>query len=815
MKPIKYCKIIVSFTILQFVFCSALIAQEPNDCDFAVVVCGNSSLSVDVSGVGVQELSGSNTCQSQENNSIWLRVTIATAGTLAFTLTPDSNAISEDYDFFIFGPNANCGNIGQAIRCSTTNPQAAGQGNNLTGLSTNETDTAEGPGPDGNSFVSAIDANVGDTYFIVIDRPIGNSPFSLEWTGSATFPENPTNPIPIQDFNVDICDNFAPFDDGIAEFDVTTITNDIIANQNNVAVSYHNTESDATINVNPLGNIFNNTPNQNTVFVRLENTITGCFIINTLNINVNSGPQFTPPTVFNSCDDLADNDNTNGQTFFDFSIKTAEITSGQNPLDYAISYHLSALDAENDNNPLPQVYYNTQPTPTEIFVRIEDVINSGCVGFTSFEINTLEVPEVNNASLFQCDEDGIQDGLTLFNLTQLNNEITGGAADREVIFFNTPNDALNNVNPLNAGSYNNTTPSQTIYTRVVNTLTGCVDFGEVTLEVSATDISNASLSACDDDGISDGTIGFDLSQANATILANLPPGLDIVYYETLEDALLETNPLGTTFTNTTPYNQIIYARVENANACFGISELELIVFDVPNIETEAQVLYCLNDFPQLITLTGGVINDIPNNFFYEWSTGATTTEIQVNEPGTYTVRVTNTDGCFKDRTITVVPSNIATITDIQVVDATQNNSISVFVSGEGDYEYALNINGPYQDSNVFDGLQPGLYTVYVRDKNGCGITEEIVSVIGFPKFFTPNGDADNNFWQIKGIVSQLQTQTPILIYDRFGKLLVELDPLSVGWDGTYNGAIMPASDYWFTVTLADGRTFTSHFALRR
>jgi gliding motility-associated-like protein len=53
------------------------------------------------------------------------------------------------------------------------------------------------------------------------------------------------------------------------------------------------------------------------------------------------------------------------------------------------------------------------------------------------------------------------------------------------------------------------------------------------------------------------------------------------------------------------------------------------------------------------------------------------------------------------------------------------------------------------------------------------------------------------------------------IFDRYGKLLVDLDPGSRGWNGEYTGAALPADDYWFTATLQDGRTFTSHFALRR
>ncbi|WP_282044539.1 T9SS type B sorting domain-containing protein, partial [Winogradskyella flava] len=210
-------------------------------------------------------------------------------------------------------------------------------------------------------------------------------------------------------------------------------------------------------------------------------------------------------------------------------------------------------------------------------------------------------------------------------------------------------------------------------------------------------------------------------------------------------------------------------------------------------------------------LDAGVIGDSPSNYSFEWSTGEDTWNIAVNAPGNYSVRVTNTNGCFKDRTINVLPSNIATVTDVDIVDGSGNNSITVIVSGEGDYEYALDdIDGPYQDSNTFVDVLPGLYTVYVRDKNNCGITEEPVSVIGFPKFFTPNNDNTNDFWQVKGINNLFQANSSILIFDRQGKLIKELDPLGPGWDGTYNGARMPTSDYWFKVKLQDGRTFTSH-----
>ena len=144
------------------------------------------------------------------------------------------------------------------------------------------------------------------------------------------------------------------------------------------------------------------------------------------------------------------------------------------------------------------------------------------------------------------------------------------------------------------------------------------------------------------------------------------------------------------------------------------------------------------------------------------------------------------------------------------------DTISIVATGEGDYEYALdNINGPYQDDTTFYDVSPGFHTVYVRDKNGCGIANETVSVIGFPNFFTPNDDGYNDTWHIYGINTPSQSGSEIYIFDRYGKLLKQLLFNSLGWDGTYNGNPMPTSDYWFYIKLGDNRIFRGHFTLKR
>ena len=66
-----------------------------------------------------------------------------------------------------------------------------------------------------------------------------------------------------------------------------------------------------------------------------------------------------------------------------------------------------------------------------------------------------------------------------------------------------------------------------------------------------------------------------------------------------------------------------------------------------------------------------------------------------------------------------------------------------------------------------------------------------------------------------GVSSQFQPNSKIFIFDRYGKLLKQIDPKSEGWDGNFNGQPMPSNDYWFSVTLQDGRVFKSHFTLKR
>ena len=690
---------------------------------------------------------------------------------------------------------------------------------------------------DGDTYMLIADDIVGATYSWTLDgNPLAEIGTNLVVTQAGVYqvfidPNNGdcaiegeatvsyfTPPIANQPANINVCDDD---NDSFFMFDFTVdVDVQVLGAQDPSTFSVHYFESqiDADSNINEIVMPYQNLTNSQEMFARINNDgFIDCFDTTSFFIEIFDTPTITPFTDYQFCDDTSDGDNMNGQTTVDLLEIDALVLGNQDPLLYNITYHSSQFDANSGAAALPFTYYNTIPNLEVIFVRIENITNTDCYDTMVFDLIVNVAPETFNTTLFQCDEDGNVDGFTTFNLTEANGILTGGIVDRSTKFFLSLAAAQATVNEIDGNAYGNITNPQTIHVQVINDNTGCFDFAELILEVSTTNAFDASLFTCDDDGIEDGFYTFNLSDADVDVLNGLTTDLTINYYETYNDALLEQNPLPLSYVNIIPYSHSVFVRVEDDNACFGINQVQLTVFEIPDIEIEEQLFYCLNVFPQTITLNAGLINNLSTDFTYSWSTGEITSEIQINQTGTYSVTVTNVNGCSKERTITVLPSNIATIASIEVTDTTQNNTITVTVSGEGIYVFALdNSNGSYQESNFFDNVAPGLHTVYVKDtKNNCGIVEEIVSVIGFPLFFTPNNDSYNDTWQVYGLSSQFQPNSIIYIYDRYGKLLKQLDPSGPGLDGTFNGKRLPNSDYWFHVTLEDGRTFRSHFTLKR
>ncbi|WP_418263289.1 T9SS type B sorting domain-containing protein [Flavobacterium faecale] len=184
-----------------------------------------------------------------------------------------------------------------------------------------------------------------------------------------------------------------------------------------------------------------------------------------------------------------------------------------------------------------------------------------------------------------------------------------------------------------------------------------------------------------------------------------------------------------------------------------------------------------------------------------------------------TVKVANSSNpsCVATTIISFSVTPSVKIESIDISDLHNENSVTVELENNlGPNQFSLNgASGPFQESNFFNAVAPGRYEVYVKDSNNCSFDSKTIYVIGAPQFFTPNGDGYNDYWNIKGIDTNFNSNSIIHIYDRYGKFIKELQTLDQGWDGTYAGNQLPASDYWYTVKLGDGRIAKGHFSLKR
>ncbi len=203
---------------------------------------------------------------------------------------------------------------------------------------------------------------------------------------------------------------------------------------------------------------------------------------------------------------------------------------------------------------------------------------------------------------------------------------------------------------------------------------------------------------------------------------------------------------------TLPMNGEYTVVVSNNFGCvnFGYSNVVVNPLPVPSATNSGPV--CMKSSISFTASGGNSYSWIgPNNFnsLLQIPTINTTT---LSTAGIYTVEVTNNFGCSVIRTINVVASDIAHIQNIEIVDLTDDNSVLVNVTGTGDYVYSIDAEfGPFQTSNLFENLTYGFHIVYIKDLNGCGTTKKIISVLGVPKYFTPNGDGVNDTWNIRGI----------------------------------------------------------------
>ncbi len=460
----------------------------------------------------------------------------------------------------------------------------------------------------------------------------------------------------------------------------------------------------------------------------------------------------------------------------------------------AYQWFRNGILLNNENNPTYEVQ---SPGIYAVEVALE---NGDCLATGEIEIEYATGALLNNAVLTQCAD---ENGMAVFNLTSAQETIVpAGTLFQNISFYTSQNDAETGQNVI-SNPINFESTSTQLFARVVNNL-GCFSVASLTLTASQNEVENLDLQFCDEDDNQDGLTTINLqTDVLPAFTDGLDPDVQISFYNSISDAYASSNSLTGNFSNNLPFEQTIFAKISENGSCLGITAVHLNIFAFSgfNVADESLVL-CKNET---------MVLQVPSGFLsYQWSNNATTSAISISEPGIYSVTITSQTGCVIVKNYEIIGSEPAVIENIASTNFQGNsNSILVNVSGIGEYAYSLN-GIDYQDEPLFENLSSGIYTVYVKDVF-CGVVTEEVTVLGFPKFFTPNGDGSNDYW----VVSFLPSNYVIYIFDRFGKLVYSYRRSDIGWDGNFQNKPLPSTDYWFVVQDNNGKSFKSNFSLIR
>jgi len=645
----------------------------------------------------------------------------------------------------------------------------------------------------------------------------------------------------------------------------------------NVVVAFYETliEADQGIVAAQLTSpYFNINAYNQTVFARVDLITIDCYRIVELELRViDSLALPLNDLVYDLCEDIGSSD---GFVVFDLpSYETTDllaeiIANGGDISNYTTNYY-TALDASGNPDPTtiianPNAYQNIS-TPNQIIYAsvIDNTTDCEAVKPITLQVNLL--PVANYTPVEVCDDD-TDNGFYTFNLLNYIEAITNGASDVELAFYETLADAEAGsgtsliVDPEN---FINSVNPQSIFARVFNTETGCYAIAIVKLHVNPnpTPLSTADIASglgvmleCDGNVDGSGSIGeqvaeFDLTQWETQILTGTGPavelGVSANYYTNIDDAAAGVDAIATPTAYTNIANpQTIYISVvndgtginpvTNGTGCFTIVSFEIYV-PVPEVSISGSDVLCIdeNGVPlttiplPILTATAGP--DPAASYNYQWAlngvviVGATNQTLTASQAGEYTVTVSGpTDfECLNFTSQTIIASGVpdnfnANVTTNAFSDSHQIVAIATSNIPEIVFWYSLDDAEPITNG-TFNNISPGIHTITITDGKNCW--EEVIEVliIDYPHFFTPNGDGINDTWQIIGIEGIPISQ--IYIFDRFGKLLKQLDPDGEGWDGTYNGSQMPATDYWFKIIYIEGndtptqKEFRAHFSLKR
>jgi gliding motility-associated-like protein len=231
------------------------------------------------------------------------------------------------------------------------------------------------------------------------------------------------------------------------------------------------------------------------------------------------------------------------------------------------------------------------------------------------------------------------------------------------------------------------------------------------------------------------------------------------------------------------------------NGCTGTSNKEITVLDAPIISLGPDKSLCrgTTDFIGVTPVTG--IN-------YRWNTGENSPTIFPERSGRYILTAIK-DLCRASDTISV---NILPIPSVSLRDEIPlcipaNLPVKIDAGGGVGLTYLWNPTG--QTTKQISVSSIGIYSVLVTNTYGCktsaktNVIDRCDPSILVPTIFTPNGDSNNDNFQIfPNYIENFELK----IFNRWGELIFTSKNADDRWDGKYKGILVKPDSFAWVIT---------------
>ncbi len=235
----------------------------------------------------------------------------------------------------------------------------------------------------------------------------------------------------------------------------------------------------------------------------------------------------------------------------------------------------------------------------------------------------------------------------------------------------------------------------------------------------------------------------------------------------------------------------VFVTVTDANGCTGVANANVVISNSLEPQISGNLSICEGETTTLST-------DYFNT--YQWSTGDIAQDIEVISAGTYTVTVSNANGCLGSTTATVAVNALPTpsiVGDVVIGEL----GYTQLDAGSGYAVYNWSSGG---GTSIIQITQAGTYTVTVTNQSGCtgiasiAITKQTLYPIAVPNAFSPNNDNHNDYFRIT--TKDVKT-FDCIVYNRWGQKVFESNNINDSWNGMFKGTLQEMGIYAYSINI--------------